>query len=209
MFGIGNFDILRRGFVVGALLLLAGCMGAPPHALAPSDFQKYRIADVSVEGVEVIRSWPTQEEIFVKSGGADADTVNRLHTEPASNFPAVRAHFHRALTERFRQELNAQVRPIFTGSRPVKAVVRLKTFDIPSGARRVLVDQDAKIKAEIDLVDPATGATIVKYDGPFRTKWMVGGVATVIAVALETSDMGYTLITDYVADYRDWLLQRS
>ena len=202
------FAIVRRCFLLGATLLLAGCITAPPHSMAVSDFQKYRIADVRVEGIEVIRSWPPQEEIFVKAGRADAEMVNRLHTEPASNFPALRAHFQQVLDDRFKLEFSSQVAPIFTGTRPLRAVVRLRTFDVPSGARRVLIDQDAKIRAEIDLVDPATGASVLKYDGPFRSKRMVGGIATVIAVALDNSDVGYSLITDYITAYRDWIVQR-
>ena len=39
-------------------------------------------------------------------------------------------------------------------------------------------------------------------------KTLVGGVATVIAVAFDPSDVGLSLVTDYVTGYRDWLLQR-
>jgi hypothetical protein len=200
--------ISRRFFAVATMLLLAGCMSAPPHSLSIANLQQYRIADVSVEGVEVIRSWPVQEETFVKATAADQETINRLQSEPAANFPGLRAHMHRVLTERFKLEFSSQVSPIFTGPKPVKAVVRLTTFDVPSGARRVLIDQDAKIKANIDLVDAATGAPILHYEGPFRSRRLIGGLATAIAVAFDRSDVGYSLVTDYMTAYRDWLLQR-
>lgn len=200
--------ISRRVVAAALVVLVAGCVSVPPHALSISELQNYRIADVVVEGVEVIRSWPAQEEAFARAGGVDFETNNRLQTEPASSFPALRAQMQQALNERFKLEFTSQVAPIFTGSRPVKAIVRLKNFDVPSATRRVLVDQDAKIKAEIDLVDPKTGASIVKYDGPFRTKRLIGGVATVISVAFDRSDVAYSLITDYITAYRDWLVAR-
>jgi hypothetical protein len=200
--------ISRRFFAVAVALLVSGCISAPPHSLSIADLQKYRISDVAVEGVEVIRSWPVQEETFVKATGADQETINRLQSEPASTFPGLRAHMQRVLSERFKLEFSSQVTPIFTGPRPVKAVVRLETFDVPSGARRVLIDQDAKIKANIDLVDASTGAVILSYAGPFRSRRLIGGLATAIAVALDRSDVGYSLITDYMTAYRDWLLQR-
>ena len=160
----------RIFYTFGLFLLVSACVSVPPHALSPTEFQKYRITHVSVEGVEVIRSWPAQEQTYVKSNPADFETVNRLQAEPASNFPALRAHIQRVLDERFKLEFASQVTPVFTGTRPVKAIVRLKTFDVPSAARRVLVDQNAKIKAEIDLVDASTGVPVVRYDGPFRSK---------------------------------------
>lgn len=200
--------ITRRCSVVALALLLSGCLTAPPHSLDISELQKYRMADVVVEGAEVVRSWPAQEEAFVSSGAADPDTVNRLQTEPASNFPALRAHMQRALNEEFKREFASQVAPIFTGARPVRAVVRLVRFDVPSGVRRVFVDTDAKIKAEIDLTDLGTGASVLKYDGPYRSKKLLGGVLAPVAISLDRSDVAIPLITEYVTLYRDWLLHR-
>ena len=157
---IGGWYVFTDFYTFGLFLLVSACVSVPPHALSPTEFQKYRITHVSVEGVEVIRSWPAQEQTYVKSNPADFETVNRLQAEPASNFPALRAHIQRVLDERFKLEFASQVTPVFTGTRPVKAIVRLKTFDVPSAARRVLVDQNAKIKAEIDLVDASTGVPV-------------------------------------------------
>jgi hypothetical protein len=172
-----------------------------------SAFQQYRIADVSVGGVEVIRSWPNEEQMFVRSSHLDADTLNHIQARPASEYPPLRAHIQQVLNERFRTEFSSHVAPLFTGTKPIRAVVRLKTFDVPSTARRVFVDNDAKIDAEIDLIDAKSGALILRYDGPYRTRRLVGGLATGIALALDKSDVGASLITDYMTAYRNWLLR--
>ena len=109
--------------------------------------------------------------------------------------------------ERLKLEFASQVSPLFGGARPVKAIVRLKNFDVPSAARRVFVDNDSKMKADIDLVDASTGASVLNYEGPFRSRRLIGGLATPIALALDQSDTGYSMLTEYVTTYRNWLLK--
>ena len=199
--------MLKLFVLVAAALGLSACATLPPPALGPTDFQRYRIPDVAVEGVEVIGSWPAEEEAFVALNSADADTIARLRTEPASSFPAVRAHLHRALTSRFKAEFAAQGASVFSGPRPLRAIVRLKVFDVPSTARRVFTDNTAKMQADIDLVDPASKALILRYEGPFRSRRLIGGLATGLALALDRSDVGQSQITDYMTAYRNWLLR--
>ncbi len=186
---------------------LAGCLSVAPHSLAVEDFGRYRLTEVIVEGAEVIRSWPGEEERFLQSNVVDPETANRIKSEPASNFPQLTAHFQRVLTARINNELSSLTAPIFTGTQPVRAVVRLKVFDIPSAARRIFVDNDTKIQADIDILDKATGRIIVRYNGRLETKKLLGGLATGIALAFETSDLGYSMITDYLSAYRNWLLR--
>jgi hypothetical protein len=71
----------------------------------------------------------------------------------------------------------------------------------------VFVDSAAKIQADIDLVDAATGATLLRYEGPLRTRPMVGGFATGIALALDRSDVGAALLDDYLVAYQNWLVR--
>ncbi len=196
-----------RFLVLCVVMLLGGCMSVPPPSLSVGDLQQYRLVDVAVENAAVIRSWPIQETAFLESAAANADLRSRLETEPASNFPQVTAHFQRALAERSRAEMMRHVGPVLSGQRPVRAVIRLKAFDVPSAARRVFVDSAAKIQADIDLVDAATGATLLRYEGPLRTRPMVGGFATGIALALDRSDVGAALLDDYLVAYQNWLVR--
>jgi hypothetical protein len=182
-------------------------MTVPPHNLSGSDLQKYKLVDVTVEGVEVIRSWPSEEDRFLKTNPVDGETANRIRTEPAFEFPQLREHFRQALNRKVKQELTYLAGPILSGSRPVRLVVRLRVFDIPSVARRVFVDNNTKIQADIDIVDKASGNLILRYNGQVVTRKLIGGLATGIAVAFEGSDLGYSMLTDYLSGYRNWLLQ--
>ena len=56
--------------------------------------------------------------------------------------------------------------------------------------------------------DVLTALDALPDAGRIRSRRLVGGLATVIAVALDRSDVGYSLVTDYMTAYRDWLLQR-
>lgn len=200
--------MLRRVFLFAVLgLALSACVSVPPHDLAVTEFQQYRIADVAVEGVEAIRSWPGEEEAFLRTNAVDPGTASRMQTEPASQFPQLRAHFQKVPTARLRAEFASLTDPVFTGRRPLVAVVRLREFDVPSTARRVFVDSQAKIKAEIDLVDKATGRVVLRYEGRWEGKKLVGGLLTGVALALDRSDVGYSMMTDYLTAYRNWLLR--
>ena len=196
-----------RAAAIAALLLLTACATIPPPSLSIASIQQFRIVDVVIEGVDVIRSWPSEEKAVIETGAIDAETANRLQSQSASQFPVLRAHFQKVLTARLKDEFATHVSPILIGARPVKAVVRLRVFDIPSAARRVLVDQDIKIQADIDLVDPATRAILLHYQGPYRMQQLVGGVATVVALAFEPADPSIGMTKEYVAAYAAWLLR--
>jgi hypothetical protein len=189
-------------------LFLAGCVSVAPHGLADSELQAYRVVEVSVEGAEVISSWPAEEEKFLSTNTVDAETANRIRSEPAFQFPQLRQHFQQALQAQFRNELTYLTAPIFSGNRPARIVVRLRTFDIPSTARRVFVDSAAKLRADIDLVDKTTGRLVARYNGGLEYRKMIGGLATGIALAFERSDKGAEMITDYLSAYRNWLLRK-
>ena len=199
--------MLSRCIAIASMcLLLAGCLTVPPHGLG-GELQKYRIVDISVEGVEGIRSWPHEEENFLKTNAVDPGTADRIRTEPAFEFPQLTQHFQKILSEKVKAELSYLVDPIFTGNRPARIVVRLRQFDVPSAARRVFVDTNAKMQADIDLVDRATNTLVLRYAGRSDMRKLVGGLATGIALAFERSDIGQAMITDYLSAYRNWLLQ--
>jgi hypothetical protein len=201
------FVSLRCFVIASACALLAGCISVPPHSLTAADLQRYGITEVTVTGAEVIRSWPSEEENFLRTGAVDPETANRIRSEPAYNFPQLTNHFRQALTARVGAELPQLTRDIFTGRQPAQAQVRLKTFDVPSVARRVFLESRTAIQADIDIVDKATGRVVLHYSGPLEAKPLIGGLRTGIAVAFESSDLGYAMMTDYLTAYRNWLLR--
>ena len=70
------------------------------------------------------------------------------------------------------------------------------------------MDNHTKIRADIDIVDRATGRLILHYEGPSVRSARIGGIGTGIALAFEQSDLGASMIADYLSAYRNWLLRK-
>jgi len=211
---------LRLLLALALPLMLAACVTVPPPTMPVAELQSFKLAGVEVQGTQVIQSWPAMEQAYLASGKADADTARRLPSENAQNFPAVEAQFQAALQQRFAADLEGQVGALLQGTRPVKAVVQIQVFDVPSSARGGLVDNTAKLKANIDLVDAKSGAVLVSYAGPMKTltlgpsalTFVAGGFAAVAAQAMLATavkgEPGSQLVATYVQDYRTWLVTR-
>jgi hypothetical protein len=205
-----------------ALLLplsLGACVTVPPPTVSPAEIASYKLAGVEVQGAEVIGSWPAQQEAYLASSKADPEIVKRLPNEPAWNFLPLRAQFQSALQQRFAAAFTEKVAPVLQGARPVKAIIRLKQFDVPGGARRTLIDPYAKIRAVIDLVDAKGDTILLSYLGLEKQKdlgggFIVGGgplhgiVTAAMVGVLQKDEPGAEMISAYVDDYRKWLSER-
>jgi hypothetical protein len=200
------FAFVRHAFVAASALLLAGCVTVAPHTVSQDTIHDLKIVDVEISGVEVIRSWPAGEEAYARSPGADPAIVPRLQTSLVSDFPPVQAFIAGELKGIFKSEFDSQFAGIFSGRRPVRALVHIKQFDVPSVARRIFLGGPAMFNAEIDLRDARTGASVLYYSGDYSSKLLLGGVSAPIAAAV-AGDQGRPVIQDYLAQYRNWLLR--
>ena len=191
--------------------MLAGCATVPPPSMSVDEIASFKLAGVEIHGVEVIRSWPVEEKHFLATN-TDPEIARRLPDESAQNFPAVQAFFQAALRARvLTAQFESLLAPVMRGTRPVKVIVTLKQFDVPSVVRRVLIDQYAKI--ELDPSISLTSKTNAHHS-------LVSGTlsATISAWWIERAhrfgtcrrfnDPGNTLIANYVLDYRSWLVTR-
>jgi hypothetical protein len=202
------FSTTFRALICCAALMLAGCATVPPPSMSVDEIASFKLVGVEVHGVEVIRSWPVEERRFLATN-TDAEIARRLPDESAQNFPVVQASFQAALQRIFTGQLEGMLAPVLRGTRPVKAIVTLKQFDVPSVVRRVLVDQYAKLELTIDLVDAKTNALVLSYPGPYRQQWLLGGLSAPIADAIAGgNDPENALIANYLLDYRTWLVTR-
>src|SRR5882757_5262447 len=95
-----------RAAVACLALALASCVSVPSPTLSVAELGSYKLTGVEIQGVEVIRSWPAQEQAWLASGKADPEIAQRLPNESASNFPALRAQFLAALQPRFASAFN-------------------------------------------------------------------------------------------------------
>lgn len=126
----------------------------------------------------------------------------RRRVAPARDFIAAE------LRTMVKSEFNSQFADVFVGSRPARAVVHLKTVDIPSSGRLLIGGQTAIIDAEITLVDARSGAPIVSYPGNSATRYIPGGVIARIA-RVAIGDEGRRLLERYMQQYREWLLRSA
>lgn len=126
----------------------------------------------------------------------------RRRVAPARDFIAAE------LRTMVKSEFNSQFADVFVGSRPARAVVHLKTVDIPASGRLLIGGQTAIIDAEITLVDARSGAPIVSYPGNSATRYIPGGVIAPIA-RVAIGDEGRRLLERYMQQYREWLLRSA
>lgn len=208
-------------FAVLLLLSLGACVTVPPPTVSPAEIAGYKLAGVEVQGTQAVQAWPAAQEAYLASGKADPDVAKRLPDEGIQAFPLVQSFVTTTLQQRFVQEFGTQVSPLLRGSRAVRIVVTLRTFDIPTGARKALVDSQAKLAATLDIVDAKSGDVLVSYPGPMKVITLgptlllgvVGGVGAIAGSAIRAGidgngEPGSMLIAGYVADYRKWLVER-
>ena len=189
-------------------LLMTACMTVAPHTLSMDSIRGLKLVDVEIGGAEVIRSWPELEAAYAKSPNADPEIVQRLQLSAVGALPPARDFAAAELRAMIKSEFDTQFANVFVGSRPARAVVRLKTVDIPSSGRLLIGGQTAIIDAEVTLVDARTGAPIISYPGNPATRHIPGGVIGPLArVAL--GDEGRRLLQRYMQQYHDWLLRES
>jgi hypothetical protein len=194
--------------VVAMLGLVSACATLPPPSLSVSELQRFKVVGVVVQGVEGIRSWPAEEERFLRSVPVDADTQTRIQTSAAASYPPLRDFMQRSLDDFFQNQARAQLGTVFEGQRPVVLRVTIKSFDVPSVARRVFIDSHARTALNIDLLDPRSQTVIVHYEGPLRARQLIGGLATGLDVAINKDDIGRAMLIEYMTGYRQWLLER-
>jgi hypothetical protein len=199
---------LQRVVAFAPALLVAACVTVAPHTASIDNIRNFKLVDVEISGVEVIRSWPAGEEAYARSPDADPNLVQRLPTSLVSDFPLVQAFIAGELKNIFKSEFDTEFRSVFVGQRPVKAFVHLKKFDVPSVARRVFLGGGAIIEAEVDLRDAKTGTSVLYYSGDWSTKMLLGGLSAPVAAAI-AGDQGRPLVHDFLLQYRDWLLRAA
>lgn len=202
--------ILRAVAALAGLVLLSACATLPRPSLSPTDLAQFHLAGVEVEGGSAFRTWPAQEEAFLGAHQLDQDTINRIKTRPISEDPAMTAFALHAATGLFKADLGNATAGVMSGPKPVKAVVTLKRFDVPSVMRRMLTDQVAALTARVTLVD-ASGASLLASPEITVTIGLVGGLSSPIASGIESvagKEPGRELVKAFAVRYRDWLLQK-
>ena len=122
--------IFRSLIAFAPALLLAACVSVAPHTISMDSIRDLKLVDVEITCAEVIRSWPISRpltlDLRMQSRNRAATPVKfRRRVAPARDFIAAE------LRTMVKSEFNSQFADVFVGSRPARAVVHLKTVDIP------------------------------------------------------------------------------
>lgn len=201
---------VRPLFACVCLILLCACASIPPPSVSVADISQFHLAGVEVQGADGIRAWPAEEESFIRASGLDADAAAQIASRPIHESPALKTHAAAALTALLQEDMRKELSAVLSGHKPVRAMVSVSRFDVPSVVRRVFTDQVATMSATVTLVE-ASGATLMRSPELFVSAPLLGGLSSLVAGAVEVStgnEPGRVLARNFAARYRAWLLQK-
>lgn len=190
-----------------ASLVLAGCVTVSPRSVPINEVRNWKITKVDVSGSEVIHSWPAQEKIYIDQSKISDDEAKVVSSKSVQAHPGMRAHAQAALQQLVSSELRNALAADLNGSVPVTAIVRVKTFDVPSVVMRLLSESNAKFEAQIDIADPKSGRILLSYPGTLTLQNIGGGIGgLVIGSLIFHNDIAATLMRRNFSAYREWLV---
>ncbi len=203
-------SIMKKLVSICFVLFLAACATVPPHSLNIDKIRNFKIVAVEFKGAENIASWPSEEENYRKQPNVDAQVIDRLRNGTAQKVPEIHPFFAKKLVERFEPSFQRAVAGAMNGTQPVKAIVKINTFYVPSTAARVFVNNTSVMSATIILVDVKTSAELVRYEGNSKLQRNLGGVGALLVSVTDLALSGENdLIADYFEGYKKWLVNEG
>lgn len=216
---------IKRFVVLACVVLLVGCVTAPPPSLSVDEINSLKVVAVEGAVAPVARSgWMSVTEDFKKSKGlvtvvkesGERDVAPQI-IEPVLPVEELRAYVQREFDARVQKVFTPPLKTELKGTRPVKVVVRMHDALILSPGLRfgvmLLAGQSGdenRLDASIDVVDAATGKTLLSL--PRQTIVGRGGGAgfnfTGNGPTIEPDPM-VRMLVDLEQRFERWLLRRS
>jgi hypothetical protein len=179
---------LARLAALGTALALAGCV-TTENSLSQAD-----IAGMKLTGVTVS---------FAPDATLQWDDV-------VPNTPEGRASLRNTLAPRIKTGVERAMAGGLNGTRPVRLDIVVKHFMMASAVERLIVGGGRGMRADANLVDARTGATILALPNLAAVKLAGNGiVGTAVQAAVDSASAqtpADQLIELYGANYRYWLL---
>jgi hypothetical protein len=160
-------------FLIIALSALAGCQTVPNRELSTAEIGSLRLVSVSVMvSPGAIKSWPEID------GDKPATTTGAVAASSARSVsPAER---DRRLVDRIHNAVSTKIGPRLTGSRPVRAVVSVREFEIIPKEQRAMTGGRHKMIADVTLIDAGTGQELLAYREQTASLTAAGGAAGIV-----------------------------
>lgn len=202
--------MLRRFFsLIFLSLAMVGCATVPPPDIAVDQVRSWKLTQIEVKGSEVINSWPYQEKIYVTRNNISGDAAQQIAMNSVQNNAGLREFVRGALEENVTTRLRNALTNDLNGTRPVKAVVQVTQLDIPSAVRRLLVENQARFHAKIDIVDVGNGQVLASWPGEYVWETMAAGIGgMVLDQVLYSTDVAPRLLDKSFGYFRTWLVTR-
>ncbi|MDB5598830.1 MAG: hypothetical protein JWN71_874 [Xanthobacteraceae bacterium] len=193
---------MRRFAAIAAMLLLAACATAT-NTLKPGEVAKLKLTSVRVTfASDVVITW----EDGVR-GYAVANAITDDQIAMASNDPKAKEFVRNKLATRIRETLERNLRPHLAGSRPVRLEIVVQNFVISPAVQRIIIGGSHFMIADANLVDAATGATIVVYPKLYGGAVAGQGWAGAAVEAAIGGDQTERVLAGYSDTYRAWLFK--
>lgn len=220
--------LFHRGFKAGAALfyrwlmmagaaLLAGCATASTM-LSPTEMKTLKLESIEVKYAAPDSIWwgAAEREYLAKTNpaaakaaaappSAELGTSKNATPEPKiADTPEAKAYIETKLSTMIRERVTRAVGADLNGSRPVKLVVNVHSFVIPSPAQRLLLGGTPMLAAVTTLQDARTGAELGKMDR--IAAGMAGSGAIGVLIDQAFSDLEDRVLDTYASQVRAWLV---
>ncbi len=209
-----------RACVVSALCcLLAACASLPANTLAVNEINSYKLESVAVSVPPDAKVWwGNAEREFAEKHGEKVlaelrttkegrDAIEASPKEAINNSPQCKQYLRDEASRRLQTALMGSVGPELRGTLPVRLEVVIHELTIPSPVQRVVIGGVPGMSATATLVDAQTGKALLTYPKLLVFGAAGSGVAGVLFDQISSDDLYERVITNYAAQYRQWLLK--
>jgi hypothetical protein len=142
-------------------VLLAGCVTTAENTLSPERRAALKIESVKVTfAPNAALSWAHADSEFDRAKLSGDGTAAYLRGEQQAG--EKRAFVEQKAAAKITQAFQKQVVPSFHGTEPARVEVVVKSLDIPSTARQVMLGGHHRIGAEITVVNAKSGEMILR-----------------------------------------------
>jgi hypothetical protein len=192
---------MRVGVILLLAALLAGCVTTAENTLSPE-----RRAALKIESVKVTfapnagLSWADAESEFDRAKLSGDGTAAYLRGEPQSG--EKRAFVEKKAAAKITQAFQNKVLPSFHGTEPARLEIVVKSLDIPSTVRQLMIGGNHTIGAEITVVNARSGELILRAPDFRGQSPGTGAYSLVVDRMLDPIDRATVTLAD---NFRSWL----
>lgn len=215
---------MKKLLIVGAVLVLGGCVTAPENPLTDE-----QVGALGVRNVEIVVPattsihWGEEEEAYAeargckKPGGKAVDRQDDYsngkkddeevcaHYDELVQSPEAKSHLRNRVRELVAASMSEKFVPNFQGTRPVDAEVRVRQLHIVSAGQAVMVGGAHMLTGDLVILDAETGAEVVRYPNLASQGGYAPGGLLALVVEAASGDPVERLADGFATQASTWL----